>query len=478
MIEKMIDLFSPKTVVGLHVEEKYIRAVEISNPLHSPAVERVALLEIGDEEKIDQELASLLEREKLSAELVITSIPSSWASVREIAIPIDNPKKLSKVVKYQFEPYVPQPVESMVVDHVPGGPGKPILVFGVEKDALSRHLQALQRANLDPGIVTVDAAALYGLCLRLKEDAGGAVAIIYMGRRETTLLVVNRGRAELLRILPGGTDSRLQINQTLDLYGLKNPGDPLRRILLTGPGATDGSLARELASKSGLDVDLWRPLDRLKHTLGEVTPETQAGFAAPLAVALGSFAAPLTRFNLRREEFAPRSSADLKGPLGYMAAAVLILAALVTFGTFQKLHISQRDYTALRSQVLTVFKATCPDTPNIIKGMELEQMRQKIGEATREYQWLDLITSRGPVLDVILLLSKNLSGFKDIKLDNVSLEGKRVDLDGSASSFQTVDHLKGALEKSSAFTQIKLVSAKMDNKDKLVRFSFVMERQV
>jgi hypothetical protein len=245
---------------------------------------------------------------------------------------------------------------------------------------------------------------------------------------------------------------------------------------VTGPAALDGDFTGELGMKTGKDVRLWRPLEHIKHVLGEIGTEVEAGLAVPLALAVGSFAPPLASFNLRREEFAWKSSVKLKAPFCYMAAAILVLAALITFSTFQSLHMSQRDFNSLRSEMLSVFKAACPDTPNV-KGMELEQMRQKIGESTKEYQWLDLITSRGPVLDVILVLSRNLAGVKDLKLDNVSLEGKRVDLDGRASSFQTVDSLKNVLEKSGSFAQIKLVGAKMDNKDKMVRFNFVMERQ-
>jgi Tfp pilus assembly protein PilN len=338
-------------------------------------------------------------------------------------------------------------------------------------------VEELRRAGIEPGIVSLDAVSLYGLYLRLNESGNPeAVSIVHRDKDRTLILVINTGRIELHRVLQGQQDHLDQIKETFDIYGLKNPENPISLVLLTDHGL-DETFAEKLSKLSGLEITVWRPFDRIKHGLGEIRTEIQADLAVPLGLAVGSFAAPLSDFNLRREEFALRSSAKLKGALSYAAVSILLLTGLVTFTTFQSLHLSQRDYTLLRSEILTIFKTTYPTASTIVKGMELEQMRQKVAEGTREYRWLEGIAGRAPVLDTLLVLSKNLAGLKEVKLDNLSFDGMRVDLDGRALSFQSVDNLKSVLSRTGSFTQVKLVGAKLDSKDKMIRFSFVMERK-
>jgi Tfp pilus assembly PilM family ATPase/Tfp pilus assembly protein PilN len=478
MFDAIKELFSPKTVVGLQVENGYMRAVQVSAAFTSPTVDRAAVQEIRDPEAISEELARFLDREGMTPELVITCLPTTAAAVREINIPFESPKKLGRIIKYQLEPYVPYPVERMVVDYVPGEPGRPILVVGLEKEKLCGHIDELRKAGVEPGIVSLDAMALYGLYLRV-EGFGDlrAVSIVHRDKDRILILVVNQGRLELHRVLQGPQNHLNQIKETFDIYGLKNPEKPISIVLLTGCGGSDEGFAEGLTKLSRLEVKPWRPFDRIKHGLGEIGTEVQSSLAVPLGLAVGFVETPLNNFNLRREEFALRTSGKLKGSLSYAAVSLLLLAGLVTFATFQSLHLSKRDYGLLKSEVVAIFKATCPNASTIVKGMEVEQMRQKIAENTREYQWLNAITGRAPVLDVLLVLSRNLAGFKDVKLDNLSLDGMRVDLDGRAPSFQTVDNLKSVLDRTGTFTLVKLVGAKMDGKDKMIRFSFVMERK-
>lgn len=475
MLDVLKEIFLPKVVVGLQADRHTVRAVQLSNPLGSPVIESIAVQDLPDEES-SPGLESFLEKQKMSPELVITCIPAAAVLIREFSIPFDSPKKLDRIIKYQVEPLLPYPVETMIVDHLPAAPERPILTIAVQKETISACIEELRKGKIEPGVVSVDGLALYGLYLRLHDEpSAGAVSIVHVEREGSLVLVIEGRTLALIRLLKGEQPS--EIRQTLDLYKVKNPTLNIERVLLTGSGADD-HVAMELHKETALDVVPWRPFDLIRHNLGEIDTRTQALFAVPLGLAMGSFAGPLRDFNLRREEFALGSTSKLKGSIIYAAASVVMLMALFTFTTFHSLRISQKDYSGLRSEIHSIFRAACPDVPNIIKGMELEQMRQKILEGTKEYKWLQTLTDRGPVLDVLLVLTRNLSPFKDVKLDNVSVEGNRVDLDGRASSFQTVDNLKGVLERTGFFTQIKLVGAKMDNRDKMVRFNFVMERQV
>ena len=113
----------------------------------------------------------------------------------------------------------------------------------------------------------------------------------------------------------------------------------------------------------------------------------------------------------------------------------------------------------------------------MVKGRELEQMRQRIVEEKGKYQWLNQVTAQGLVLETLLSVTKVVSGLADVKIDNISLDGSAVHLDGRTSSFKAVDDLKGNLSGSGAFSSVKLVGAKMDNREGAVMFSFALEKK-
>ena len=63
-----------------------------------------------------------------------------------------------------------------------------------------------------------------------------------------------------------------------------------------------------------------------------------------------------------------------------------------------------------------------------------------------------------------------------MQIDNLSLEGKDIRLDGRTSSFEAVDRLTNRLNKSGDFKNIKLVGAKMDKRENAVTFNFALEK--
>ena len=64
-----------------------------------------------------------------------------------------------------------------------------------------------------------------------------------------------------------------------------------------------------------------------------------------------------------------------------------------------------------------------------------------------------------------------------MRIDNLSIDGKNIHMDGSASSFKIVDSLKVDLEKSDFFSNIKLVGAKADKRQNSIQFNFVLEKK-
>ena len=80
------------------------------------------------------------------------------------------------------------------------------------------------------------------------------------------------------------------------------------------------------------------------------------------------------------------------------------------------------------------------------------------------------------MLDVLKVLTGTVSGFPDVKIENLSIEENEIRLHGRTASFETVDKLKQKLTGSGYFEVVRLVGAKMDKRKKAVRFNFALEK--
>ncbi len=104
-------------------------------------------------------------------------------------------------------------------------------------------------------------------------------------------------------------------------------------------------------------------------------------------------------------------------------------------------------------------------------------MRQKVEKEAGEYRWLADVTGGKTVLDVLKSLTAVISRFPGVKIDDLAMEEGDLRLHGTAPSFEKVDQLKQRLNRTGLFKDVRMVSARMDKKEKAVKFNFAMERK-
>jgi general secretion pathway protein L len=476
MINPLKDLLRPKYVVGLQVKDHFIGAVQLYVGLKGPEVDKAVFREAADPERIQEELKKLFQEEGFKKEMIVTSLPSSKAFVREISLPISHPKKVEKVIKYQMEPYLPCPVEEVLVDFLsPGGNGS-ILTFGVEKKYLAEHLDLLAGAGIEPDAVTLDDIALFSLYLyKHGGESEQPIAIVNQERESLVVQIVYRKRLDFLRILPDSVD---QITDTFRFYRMKRPDLSVGEIYLAGNGSSDAhAKAQTLQSKTAIKTMVWRPFDELRDRLDESISLLQPKLGVPLGLAIGAIYPPEKSLDFRREEFTPKTYFNLRRMFLSLGAGLLFLAVLLTVNVYQKTYYQERQYNRLQAQIRQVFAEAFPGTAQkIVRGQEVAQLEQKITEEMNQYQGLDEAAGREKILDVLLSLSRIISEDPDVQIENVSVEGKDIRIDGRTASFEAVDRLTGRLNKAGQFKNIKLVGARMDKRDNAVTFNFALER--
>ena len=470
------DFLRPKYVVGLQVKDGFIGAVQIYVGLKGPEIDKAVFIEAADPERVQEELRRLFQEEGFKREMIITSLPSSKAFIREISLPLSQPKKVEKIIKFQMEPYLPCPLEEVLVDFLHPGTDGGILTFGVEKKYLAEHLALLAGAGIEPDAVTLDDIALYSLFLyKHGGETEQPIAIVNQDGEKLVVQIIRKKMLEFIRILPDDVD---QLADTFRFYRMKRPDLSVEEIYFAGNGSSAAhEKAQALQSKTSIKTMVWRPFDEMRDRLDKTISLIQPKLGVPLGLAIGAVYPPEKSLDLRREEFIPKTYFNLRKMFLSMGVGLLLLAALLTVNVYQKAYYQERQYNRLQDQVRQVFTEAFPDaTQRIVRGQEVAQLEQKIVEEMSQYQGLEEAAGREKILDVLLSLSRIISEDPDVQIENASVEGKDIRIDGRTASFEAVDRLTGRLTKAGLFKNIKLVGARMDKKDNAVTFNFAMER--
>jgi len=476
MMNPLKDFLRPKYVVGLQVKDGFIGAVQLYVGLKGPEIDRAVFVEAADPERTQAELVRLFQEEGFKREMIVTSLPSSKAFIREISLPLSHPKKVEKIIKYQMEPYLPCPVEEVLVDFLHPGENGNILTFGVEKKYLAEHLALLAGAGIEPDAVTLDDIALFSLYLyKHGGESEQPVAIVNQDGESLVVQIIHRKKLDFIRILPDSVD---QLADTLRFYRMKRPDLSVGEIYLTGNGASGAyEKAQALESKTAIKTMVWRPFDEMRDRLDKTISLLQPKLGVPLGLAIGAVYPPEKSLNLRQEEFVPKTYFNLRKMFVFMGAGLLLLAILLTVNVYQKAYYQERQYNRIQTQIRQVFAEVFPGAAQrIVRGQEVAQLEQKITEEMSQYQGLEEAAGREKILEVLLSLSRIISEDPNVQIENASVEGKDIRLDGRTASFEAVDRLNGRLTKAGQFKNIKLVGARMDKKDNAVTFNFALER--
>jgi len=476
MMNPLKDFLKPKYVVGLQVKDGFIGAVQLYVGLKGPEIDRAVFIEVADSDRFQGELKRLFQEGGFKREMIVTSLPSSKAFIREISLPLSHPKKVEKIIKYQMEPYLPCPVEDVLVDFLYPGADGGVLTFGVEKKYLTEHLALLSGAGIEPDAVTLDDIALFSLYLyKHGGESEQPIAIVNQDGESLVVQIIHKKKLDFIRIVPDNVD---QLADTFRFYRMKRPGLSVGEIYFTGNGSSGaGEKAQVLGSRTGIKTMLWRPFDEMRDRLDKTISLLQPKLGVPLGLAIGAVYPPEKSLDLRREEFVPKTYFNLRKLFLFMGAGLLLLAVLLTVNAYQKAYYQERQYNRLQAQVRQVFTEAFPDAvQRIVRGQEVAQLEQKISEEMSQYQGLEEAAGREKILEVLLSLSRIISEDPDVQIENASVEGKDIRIDGRTASFEAVDRLTSRLTKAGQFKNIKLVGARMDKKDNAVTFNFALER--
>lgn len=346
--------------IGLDIGTTYVRAAEVEFGSKGPAgTDRPVVVAFGeapvppgalrDGEVVEPAVVStalkqLWREHKFSSKEVIIGMGNQRVLVRDLELPVMPLAQLRASLPYQVQDFLPIAIEDAHLDYVPTGisenqHGQVVsgLLVAATKDTVKANLDAVEMAGLKPVMVDLTALALTRSIAR-GDLAESTVALVDLGARITTVVVVERGMPKFVRVLPtGGQDmtdaiaAAMQmsfdeaealkyqvgigfavpneytpaaeavsqvgrvlveaVRNTLSFYSNNSDEGGIQTVLLSGRGALLPGLGQYIATSARISVALAAPLAtmRVGKSLpqGEALDRLQHVTAVPVGLAFG-----------------------------------------------------------------------------------------------------------------------------------------------------------------------------------------------
>jgi hypothetical protein len=172
-----------------------------------------------------------LAKNKFSRDPSSMAIDSSACVVRDISLPFKGDDQIRKVIKFETEGHIQYDIDDVVVDYFKKTETidkSNLMVIAARKDEVQKHLDFLDRANVDPVYVDLDILCLFNALSGTKYlTEHKCFIVINVSSEKTDLLVIDKGRMVTCRSIPlgaGNTAAALQHELNEEQLGAHDSG--------------------------------------------------------------------------------------------------------------------------------------------------------------------------------------------------------------------------------------------------------------
>ena len=477
-----------RKILGLEIREESVAAVLLDSGFKGSVLEGQVYFPIptdkAGDEGVKEALKSIVETLKPAGAACVLGIPTALVSFRNLAVPFHDLKKIRQILPFELEPTLPVPVEELSFDFeaVKRDGQQDLLAFAVQKTKIQRYLDLLESVNLRPVVIMPGgyAAARFISTMTVHGDD---FLFIDSGEGNHAVYVVCSGNVRIVRTLPvasGGNPVIRSLEATMqrtfiavkESLGIEvNPSTifsagPQSQLLTTGNGS---STLLGVPIKS---IDDIRTFPQLKGSLD--TPDWESGrLDIALALALmETEAVGGINFSTSRSTIQHYWS-EYRGNIILTAVMIVLALAITLAAQFLAVNAKEHRLAELDREIETVFKSTFPEVTRVVNP--LQQMQIKIKEAGTGSSGLDSTGARVRVIDILNALSQQIPSSADVKVNRMVVGTDNVVLSGDTDTFNTVDDIKGRLEKADIFNRVTISSADLEKSGKRVRFKLKLD---
>ncbi|UCG37755.1 MAG: PilN domain-containing protein [bacterium] len=459
-----------KKMCGIALEaDGTARVVELTATLRAVNLSRAQTFPAGDVEPASGwgRALSRAREEGFYLDGCVMGLPDSMTYRKALTFPFRARRRIMQVLPSELDGEIPVPSDAVVADFLPGGSadgGAKGMAVACSRQTLLQVLDLPGEGSRIGGVQTLS-VGLATACRAAGLSDGVAVLcsegdILVVGMRSSRLEAVRR-------LATGGTGGGAADFIRDSITALAAEGD---QVVLGCPEDLTAELESSL-TQSGLTVRRfrnWHPMGGMDHAPEDVTPYMTAfGLALRALGRKESFS-----FDLRQGPFRPVTPlASMKAPLLRTAGVAVLALVLATASAVTGISRVKGDYERYSAQLTQEFRELFPDT-RIVN--EVAQVSEKLQQLDRRARDLAGFEGAG-ALHVLTRLSAAIPGEIQLKVEELSYDSSKLRLDGTISSFDAVDRLKGALEKEPLFSGVQLQNAKVGADASKVNFRLQME---
>jgi len=508
----------PEKFLGLDIGAGSIKAVLLTRGFRGGGAVagfcRVGIEEAGG---VEEALRQLFSDQMFTGAICVSALPASQFSFRNIQLPFRDERKIRQTVAFAVEPFIQQPLETVLIDYTVAERTKQTKLFTAIAE---RTLIDDRRALLSPhvretAVLDIDAVPLASFLAR-KPDFPDCALLLDIGCKDSTAVFAGkRGIFHVRHFYFGGQKITEALAQTLGietqaaeefkikgefseegLAALRKVLEPFfaelkntvaflqqkgqipefpAKIILTGGGSQTPGVAEGLLGLLGIPVE---KTDLLAAGGFGIDAEARSSWdAAVMDQALALSARPLGKGNgfnfLKREKETRVGSGELRGIIkkSAIAVGVIVLLAGLEFGLgdyAMRLHLAR-----LKKDVISEFKKIDPEATRIVDPVV--QLRGKIAEAKKLTAGIGDALSSAAVLDIFREISATAP--PEIALSGFSLEADEIVLKGEAPNFDAMDAFKKKLESSKYVKAVTVGSTSLMKEEKGVEFNLKVIRK-
>lgn len=400
----------------------------------------------GSRDALSSAMRQALASAGISSRSVVLGLPRSVVTMKHAKLPGADPEQLRGMVQFEAQPYIPFPLEEVVLDHQvvsePTDDLATVLIVAARRALLLAVVDAAERAGIEVNRVSVSSMGLarHGVAesvpvAMVAVDHGSVdLAIVCMGRLQfsRSATIGNRSGGlvdEVARSI--GAYQNEQHRQTvarLDVLGARDDREPAVATLSQAIAIPVAASAGALLAGSDLEA---------------------GPYATAVGLALEGIGGDLAPINLVPPERAEKRRATQRQAgtvVGIVVVgAIVIVAAAMAMGSMKAKRADRQAALVENERLATA------------SGM-MKKVAERHDALVKTYQVVAEGLGRDrPAVDVLKVVSDSVPRSGGVRLTQLTAErGQVVSVRGTARTETAATDLVTALQKSGAFTDVRL----------------------
>jgi len=392
---------------------------------------------------------------------------------RQISLPFTRKSKIDQVLPFELAPTLPEEacVSDYLIHDIRFVPDQNLLLTASMSEARIDQIAAgLKPYRITPRVIVPKGYALAVLFLDRLKKGGQDLIFIYMDDRNITLTLIAGGKPIMIRTFTvsdrTGETIAEQIFRTVMGFRQRSGRNTRFDICLAASESCDReSMTAEM--KSGL-----ASCDMVTRSGFEwVVPKT-------LILDIRPDRYPGTLFNFCKDRSGGGAFFQ-KFKSEYLTAVGigLLVFGLWNYRLYLDIVLLEQQISRARAVAEDIYQDAFPDepappglSPLMLMQARVKQALESKGGNPRDLELESEFSL--PAVDVLLALSSQIPETMDARLTRLMLGSGQVTIAGTTDSFNTVDRLKGVLEKSALFKTVIINSAETAKSGTRILFQF------